>query len=160
MSQLYIQEDLVRIQPLVHKVLYKQESVTTMPTPTPLPIPTGSAPKSICSPSRRLRDINICSINSCFGSPWNCAFLFLDKTVTAEKCLCENSYVPVFVFNVLSCTTIQLEKFFFRKKKKKKNVPPPPPHSARVVILVRNMSSHPVLHLYQASSKYSVGYLG
>ena len=41
-------------------------------------------------------------------------------------------------------------------EKKTKNECPPNP--ARVVILVRNMSSRPVLHLYQASSKYSVGY--
>ena len=37
--------------------------------------------------------------------------------------------------------------------------PPPSPNPARDGILVRNMSSHPVLHLYQAPSKYSVGYL-
>ena len=35
--------------------------------------------------------------------------------------------------------------------------PPPPRNPTRVVILVHNKSSHPVLHLYQASSKYSVG---
>ena len=35
---------------------------------------------------------------------------------------------------------------------------PPTPNPARVVILVRNMSSRPVLHLYQALSNYSVGY--
>ena len=34
----------------------------------------------------------------------------------------------------------------------------PPPNPARDVILVRNTSSRPVLHLYQASSKYSIGY--
>ena len=52
---------------------------------------------------------------------------------------------------------LEPEKVF--RKKKKKNVPPPPPNPARFVILVRNMSSRPVLHLYQASSKYSLGYL-
>ena len=29
----------------------------------------------------------------------------------------------------------------------------------RIVILVRDMSSHPVLHFYQVPSKYSKGYL-
>ena len=43
-------------------------------------------------------------------------------------------------------------------EKKKPNVPPPRPQYRRVVILVCNTSSRPVLHLYQASSKYSVGY--
>ena len=42
-SQLYIQEILVRIQPLVHKVLCKYESVT------PMQSPTGSTPKTICT---------------------------------------------------------------------------------------------------------------
>ena len=37
MSQLYIYSNLVRIQPLVHKILCRQESV--------MPTPTGSAPK-------------------------------------------------------------------------------------------------------------------
>ena len=46
--------------------------------------------------------------------------------------------------------------FFQKKKKKKKKCPPNP---ARVIILVCNTSSRPVLHLYQASSKYSIGYL-
>ena len=39
MSQLYIHENLVRIQPLVHKILGRQESVTSTL------MPTGSAPK-------------------------------------------------------------------------------------------------------------------
>ena len=34
MSQLYIHKNLVRIQPLLHKILCKQESLTPMPTPT------------------------------------------------------------------------------------------------------------------------------
>ena len=46
----------------------------------------------------------------------------------------------------------------FLEKKKQMSPPPPLPNPARVVILVRNSSSCPVLHLYQASSKYSVGY--
>ena len=45
MSQLYIHENLVRIQPLVHMILCRQESVTQTPT--------GSAPKTICPPPRR-----------------------------------------------------------------------------------------------------------
>ena len=32
------------------------------------------------------------------------------------------------------------------------------PNPVRVVIFVRNTSSRPALHLFQASSKYSVGY--
>ena len=47
--QLYIQENLVRIQPLVQKILCRQE--------VPTPVPTGSTPKSICSPPHRLGDI-------------------------------------------------------------------------------------------------------
>ena len=39
MSQLYMHVNLVRIQPLVHKILYRQESVT--------PMPMGFAPKSM-----------------------------------------------------------------------------------------------------------------
>ena len=39
MSQLYIHVNLVIIQPLVHKILYRQESVT--PAPTPRPTGTG-----------------------------------------------------------------------------------------------------------------------
>ena len=54
-------------------------------------------------------------------------------------------------------------KCFFRKNTNAlppppRPTPPPPPNPARVVILVRNTPSRPVLHLYQASSKYSVGY--
>ena len=45
MSQLYIHENLVRIQPLLHKILYRQETVI------PTPKPTGSAPKTVCPPS-------------------------------------------------------------------------------------------------------------
>ena len=48
----------------------------------------------------------------------------------------------------------KLEKVFFRKKNNKC-----PPNPTRVVILVSNTSSRPVLHLYQAQSKYSVAYL-
>ena len=48
---------------------------------------------------------------------------------------------------------IQTRKGFLEKKKQMS------PNPARVVILVCNMSSRPVLHLYQASLKYSVGYL-
>ena len=57
----------------------------------------------------------------------------------------------------------ETRKGFFRKKKKKKKKktgspphphPPPPPNQARVVILVDDMSSRPVLHFYQESSKY------
>ena len=44
-------------------------------------------------------------------------------------------------------------------EKKKQISPSPPPNPARVVILVCNTSSRPVLHLYQASSKYSIGLL-
>ena len=51
MSQLYILENLVRIQPLVHKILFRQESVMLVPTPM------GPAPKTI-SPPHRWRDIN------------------------------------------------------------------------------------------------------
>ena len=35
MLQLYIHENLIRIQPLVHKVSYRHESVTPTPMPTP-----------------------------------------------------------------------------------------------------------------------------
>ena len=45
-----------------------------------------------------------------------------------------------------------------KKKKKKKKKKKCHTNPAGVVILVRNMSSRPVLHLNQASSKYSVGY--
>ena len=44
MSHLYIQENLVRIQELVHKILCRQESV--MQTPMPTLTPMGSALKS------------------------------------------------------------------------------------------------------------------
>ena len=44
------------------------------------------------------------------------------------------------------------------KKNNKKNKTNSPHNPARVVILVLNTSSRPVLHLYQAPSKYSVGY--
>ena len=40
LSQLYIHENLVRIKPLVHKLLCREESET--------PMPTGSASKIIC----------------------------------------------------------------------------------------------------------------
>ena len=50
MSQLYISENLVRIQTLVHKILCRQESVTRMSTQMPTPTPMGSTPKSICLP--------------------------------------------------------------------------------------------------------------
>ena len=43
MSHLYIHENLVRIQPLVHKILCRQKSLT--------PAPTVSAPKNNMSPS-------------------------------------------------------------------------------------------------------------
>ena len=49
------------------------------------------------------------------------------------------------------------QKRFFQKKKQQMSLPTL--HPTRVVILVRNVSSSPVLHLYQASSEYSVGYL-
>ena len=42
MSQSYSYGNLVRIQPLVPKILCRQESFMQMPTPTP----TGSAPKN------------------------------------------------------------------------------------------------------------------
>ena len=44
MSQLYIHENLARIQRLVHKILCRRESVM------PKPMPTGFPPKTICSP--------------------------------------------------------------------------------------------------------------
>ena len=43
--QVYIHENLFRIQPLVHKILCRQESVTTTPI--------GSVPKSECPPPHR-----------------------------------------------------------------------------------------------------------
>ena len=46
MFQLYSHENLLRIQPLVHKILCRQDSVT--PTPKPTPTPLGSASKSVC----------------------------------------------------------------------------------------------------------------
>ena len=61
---------------------------------------------------------------------------------------------------------IGTRKGFFRKtkqnktKKKTKKQQMSPSHpSILSVILVRNISSRPVLHLYQVSSKYSKGYL-
>ena len=45
-DQFFIHENLVKIQPLVHKILCRQESVT--PVLTPMPRPTGSEPKLIC----------------------------------------------------------------------------------------------------------------
>ena len=59
MSQFYIQENSVRIQLLVHKILCIQESLIQMPMPTP----KGSAPKSMCPPPRRLGDINIINLS-------------------------------------------------------------------------------------------------
>ena len=47
-----------------------------------------------------------------------------------------------------------------KKKKKKKTFPrtqPPTPNPARVVILICNASSRPVLHLYHQNIKYSEG---
>ena len=41
MSQLYKHTNLIRIQPLVHKIFCRQDSVT----PTPMPTQKGSAPK-------------------------------------------------------------------------------------------------------------------
>ena len=52
----------------------------------------------------------------------------------------------------------ETRKGFLEKKTTNVPHPPPPPNPTRVVILVRNMPSRPVLHLYQASSKYSIGY--
>ena len=49
MSQLYINANLLRIQPLVQKILCRQESVM----PMPMPKPAGSAPKTIFPPHRR-----------------------------------------------------------------------------------------------------------
>ena len=57
------------------------------------------------------------------------------------------------------CGGLELDKTIITRKgflEKKTNVLPPDPTT--VVILESNMSSRPVLHLYQASSKYSVGY--
>ena len=53
MSQLYIHENLVRIQLLVHKILCRQESVILTLTLTPMPTPMESTPKSICPPHLR-----------------------------------------------------------------------------------------------------------
>ena len=54
---------------------------------------------------------------------------------------------------------VKTRKGLFRKKKCSPPPKPSVPHNlARGIILERNTSSHPVLHLYQASSKYSVGY--
>ena len=44
MSKLYIQENLVRIQPLIYKILCRQEKVMPIPTPMPIqyvPLPSG-----------------------------------------------------------------------------------------------------------------------
>ena len=70
-----------------------------------------------------------------------------------------NFTVPQKRSNVNLESSLELEKVFLKKKKqkkkkKKKNKCPP-----LSVILVRNISSRPVLHLYQVSSKYSKGYL-
>ena len=46
----------------------------------------------------------------------------------------------------------------FKKNKKKQREITPKVRKARVVILVHDTSSHPVLHFYQVSSKYSKGY--
>ena len=46
-SRLYIHENLVRIQSLVHKTLCREES----DMPMPMPMPTGSTPNTICLPS-------------------------------------------------------------------------------------------------------------
>ena len=51
MSQLYIHENLVRLQPLIHKILCRQEGV--------MPMPTGSAQKNNMPPSVRCGDIKI-----------------------------------------------------------------------------------------------------
>ena len=48
MSQCYIHANLVIIQPLIHEISCKEESVALMPTLTPTPM--GSAPKTICPP--------------------------------------------------------------------------------------------------------------
>ena len=53
MSKLCIYENLVRIQPLVYKILSRQECVT--PTITPM----GSAPNTVCPPPQRWEDIII-----------------------------------------------------------------------------------------------------
>ena len=49
--KLYIHENLVRFQALVHKILCRQESVP--------PTPTGSPPKPICPPPLRWGDITL-----------------------------------------------------------------------------------------------------
>ena len=49
-----------RIQPLVHKILCTQETVTPMQMPEQM----GSAPKSICPPSLRWGNITLSIINS------------------------------------------------------------------------------------------------
>ena len=54
---IYIHENLVRIPPLFHKILYTQESV--MPKPMTMLMPSRYAPKSICPSVCRLRDIMI-----------------------------------------------------------------------------------------------------
>ena len=54
MSQLYIHGNLVRIQPVIHKILFRQESVTEFSqdiVQTRSVTPTRSAPKTICPPS-------------------------------------------------------------------------------------------------------------
>ena len=58
MSQLHIHENLVRIQPLVHKILCRQESV--MPKLKPM----GSAPKTICPPPLRWGDTKTGSLGN------------------------------------------------------------------------------------------------
>ena len=59
-SQIYIHENLVRIQLLVHQKLCRQKSVMLMPTLTQMPTPklTVSAPKTVCPPPQRWGDIN------------------------------------------------------------------------------------------------------
>ena len=52
MSQCYIHANVVKIWHLVHELLGKQESFAPMATPALTSTPTGSAPKTILSPSR------------------------------------------------------------------------------------------------------------
>ena len=73
MSQLYIHENLVRIQPLVHKILAREESV--MPMPMLTPTPTGFTQKLVCP-----RPLQWGGHNICFNTP-----LFVAMTIHAVK---------------------------------------------------------------------------
>ena len=100
MSQLYIHENLVRIQPLIYKILCRQESFTLMLTPTPNTNINGISTKTNMSPpptpSTPLRwgghDISVLLLSCHF-------YLTQDESKTEVLKLSASTRQPIYFLN-------------------------------------------------------------